>query len=275
VSTRVLRSVRFPGPPSRAVARRGWLYLPGSRSMPNWAERWVRAAWLARNLTRGAWRVQAFVVLAALDVIPPRLRKRLGWIRLSLPSGRVRRFWLEDLTQAKVLGEVMVDREYDIPIEGEVRTVVDLGANAGQTSVYLRDRFPDASILAVEADPATARLAARNTREDPNTVVRSAAVSDHNGTVTLTRLPGQSWGSNLFSAWSSPEASSLQVSSVNLGTVLREHGLDEVDLLKVDVEGAELMALTSDTALEHVRSVVGEFHPSILAMDAPEALRIL
>lgn len=238
-------------------------------------ERLLQAAKLARQLTRGAWRAHAFLVLASLDRIPPRLRRRLAWIRISLPSGRVRPFWLDDFTQAQALVEVLVNGDYDIPIDGEVRTVVDLGANAGQATVYLRDRFPGASIVAVEADPETARLAARNTRTDPNTVVVSAAVGDYDGTVTLTRLPGHSWGSNLFSAWSSPESRRLQVTSVTLGTLFRQHALDDVDLLKVDVEGAEMLALTSDNALEHVRFVLGELHPSILKMGTTEALSIL
>jgi FkbM family methyltransferase len=214
-------------------------------------------------------------VLAALDVIPPRLRKRLSWIRISLPSGQARPFWLDDFTQATVLGEVMVDGDYDIPVSGEVRTIVDLGANAGQSSVYLRDRFPDAFILAVEADPDTARLTARNTRIDLNTAVLPAAVTDHDGAVTLTRLPGNSWGSNLFSAWASPESRRVEVPSVTLATLLCRYDVDHVDLLKVDVEGAEMMALTSDQALQRVRCVVGELHPSILEMGTGEALEAL
>lgn len=239
------------------------------------AERCWQSARLAQKLTHGVWRVHAFAVLAMLDLIPRGSRRRLAWIRISLPSGRRRPFWLEDFTQAKALAEVLANGDYDVPIEGEVRTVVDLGANAGQASVYLRDRFPSATILAVEADPDTARLAARNAGADPNTVVVSAAMCDHDGTVTLTRLPGHSWGSNLFSSWSSPHSPRIEVDGLTLGTLLHRHGIDQVDLLKIDIEGAEIMTLTSDRALERVRFVLGELHPSILKMDTSEALGIL
>jgi FkbM family methyltransferase len=230
---------------------------------------------LGRGLTHGLWKVHAVVVLAALQRWGDRLPRRMSWIQISLPSGASRRFWLQDFTQAEALVEVLAQRDYDMPVEGPVRTIIDLGANAGQAAVYLHDRFPDASILAVEADPEIARLAARNTAADPKTKVIAAAVTDHDGTATLTRLPGHSWGSNLFAAWSGPQSPRVQVRSVRLATLLREHHIDLVDLLKVDVEGAELLALTSDTALADVRMVMGELHPSILQMPVGEALGAL
>lgn len=229
---------------------------------------------LARRLSRGPWRLHTLLVVWAFPWIPVRLRRRLAWIRVTLPSGRRRRFWFEDLTQAQALGEVLIDGDYDVPLDRKVRTIVDLGANAGQASIFLRDRYPQASILAVEADPDTARLTAWNLRTDPNVTVLVAAVTDHDGTVTFTRLPGHSWGSNVLSAWSSPDSIKVSVRSATLGTLLAEHSLDAVDLLKVDVEGAEIMALTSDASLARVDCVVGEVHPSLLGISADEAMRM-
>jgi hypothetical protein len=79
----------------------------------------------------------------------------------------------------------------------------------------------------------------------------------------------------VFAAWASSDTPELEVRSLRLGTLLDEHGLERVDLLKVDVEGAELMALTSDNGLDRVRWVIGELHPSVLEMPASQALRIL
>jgi FkbM family methyltransferase len=230
---------------------------------------------LGRGLTRGLWKVHAFLVLSALQVWTDRLPRQLAWIRIGLPSGAARRFWLQDFTQAHALVEVLVEQDYGMPIEGPVRTIVDLGANAGQASVYLHDRFPDASILAVEADPDTARLAALNTAADPHTEVLAAAVTDHDGTVTVTRRPGHSWGSNIFSKWSGPDSQLLEVRGVTLATLLREHDIDHVDVLKVDIEGAEMLALTSDETLARVGMVIGELHPSILNMPVDQALGAL
>ena len=63
--------------------------------------------------------------------------------------------------------------------------------------------------------------------------------------------------------------------SARLGTLLREHRLDRVDVLKVDVEGADILALTSNETLARVGMVIGELHPSILKMSTDEALDVL
>src|ERR1700756_469956 len=155
------------------------------------------APYLARPLTGGVWRRHGFLVLALVDRLPPRLRERWAWLRLTLPSGDRRRFYLGDFSQAQALAEVLIHGDYDVSTEAEaeVRTIVDLGANAGQASTLLRDRFPDALIVAVEPDPDTARLAARNLNGGSTTRVVAAAVTDHDGTTPFTRLGKWSWGS--------------------------------------------------------------------------------
>lgn len=213
-------------------------------------------------------------MVVSTPLLGDRLQSRSRWLRITLPSGADRRFWFADLTQVVALGEVLVDGDYDIAVTPDPRTILDLGANAGQASLFLRDRFPGARIVAVEADPLTAALAARNLG-DGVTVV-SAAVADHDGTAVITRVPGESWATTLFSWGAEPDdAQHAQVPTVTLDTLLRQQGLERVDLLKVDVEGAELLALTSDDALERVAWVVGELHPRLLQMSADEALERL
>jgi FkbM family methyltransferase len=233
---------------------------------------------LARGLSRGWWAVHAFLVLALISRESRILRARLAWLKIKLPSGASRRFYVSDFTQAAALGEVFLEHDYrDLPVGERVSTILDLGSNAGQAAVYLRDRFPAARILAVEADPVVARLTALNLRGDPNAVVVSAAVADHDGVVWLTRWPGASWGSNVLAAWESSGTYRIEVRSVMLASLMREHSLDSVDLLKIDIEGAEMMALASDDALTRVGYVIGELHPKLLDMtpaESVEALRV-
>jgi hypothetical protein len=79
------------------------------------------AARLGRRLTRGLlWKVHAFLVLFALQVWGDRLPRQLAWIRIGLPSGAARRFWLQDFTQAHALVEVLTEQDYGMPIGGPV-----------------------------------------------------------------------------------------------------------------------------------------------------------
>ena len=231
------------------------------------------ATLLASRISAGRFRAHTSAVLVRLWFASRRFAPHETWIRITLPSGASRRFHLSDYTQAKALGEVLLEEEYlGLPDAASVATILDLGANAGQASVYLRDRFPEARIVAVEADPSVARLTVRNLAGDARTTVVPAAVCDHDGPVSLTLEPGRSWGSNVVEAWTSPQTRRVQVRGVTLATLLAQQGLDAVDILKIDVEGAELLALTSDDALSRVRFVIGELHPELLGMSAAEAV---
>jgi FkbM family methyltransferase len=231
---------------------------------------------LARGLSRGRFRVHTFGVLVALRRASRAFAPRESWIELTLPSGASRRFHLNDFTQAAALGEIMLDGEYlGLPDPSTVATILDLGANAGQASVYLRDRFPDARIIAVEPDPKVARITSRNLSGDPLSTVVAGAVCDHDGPVSLALEPARSWGANVVDAWESLNTLHVEVRGFTLGELMREYRLESVDIVKIDIEGAEMMALTTDDALSRVGFVIGELHPELLGLDGQEAVETM
>ena len=81
---------------------------------------------------------------------------------------------------------------------------------------------------------------------------------------------------------------SYEVSTRSLRSLMGEAGLDEIDLLKVDVEGAEWDVLTSiaglrinaivaeihldllTVSLEHIEAALGDYHLTIRSTDHPE-----
>jgi FkbM family methyltransferase len=245
------------------------------------------------RLADGLWQVHSVLVLVWLTF---RHSPRPLALHITTPSGSKRRFYLTEMSQAKALREVFVAGAYSTPIEGSVRTIIDLGANAGQSAIYFRDRFPEARIISVEADPDVASLVERNMAGDPNHTVVTAAVTDHGGTVALTRAAGHSWGSNVLGAQPSSkiavltarlklpkprrarrsrEMPSLQVRSMTLPTLMGEHQLERVDLVKVDIEGAEMLVLEDAEVLARITWVLGELHPTIVDRSAEDMMASL
>lgn len=90
------------------------------------------------GLAGGLWRLHSLLVL--LWLTPGQRSPWPVWMGITLPDGAKRRFYVTDISQAKALLEVFVDRDYDVPLDGEFSSIVDLGANAGQSAVYLRNR---------------------------------------------------------------------------------------------------------------------------------------
>jgi tRNA1(Val) A37 N6-methylase TrmN6 len=51
-----------------------------------------------------------------------------------------------------VFEDVILEKAYDYPIFFSPRTIVDVGANCGMTSVFYANQYPDATVTAVEPE---------------------------------------------------------------------------------------------------------------------------
>jgi len=124
---------------------------------------------------------------------------------------------------------------------GRTPVIVDCGANIGISAIWFADRFPDATILAVEPEPANHALLQRNTAAHPNIVAIRAAVSDHRGRVSLTNDGGEAWG------WATREAEDGDVETVTVGDLLARVPDGAPLIVKIDIEGGEVDLFRSAT----------------------------
>jgi FkbM family methyltransferase len=133
------------------------------------------------------------------------------------------------------------------PIEARgVRTIVDLGANAGITVAANALRHPQATIVAVELDPENAELARRNTaRWADRCQILQGAVWTEDGEIEYARERGNEFG---FSVTRGAGARTV-APAFSMDTILGHlPGDARVDFLKMDVEGVEAMLLSPERA---------------------------
>jgi FkbM family methyltransferase len=228
----------------------------------------VSLAPLAAGPSGGAWLVAATTLLPVARRVAPELR-----LPVRVAAGTRRRwFWFRDDSELLALQEIFREDEYALAGAGQAATIVDLGANCGQAALWLRIRFPDARILSVEPDPRTFAMLRRNVGRDPLITLRQVAITGADGWCRLEREPGASWGTRVSESADAHVDHVDHVPAVSLETLLDQHGIERVDLLKVDIEGMEHEALAASPALRRVRRVVGEIHASLLALPVEQAL---
>ncbi|HEX9935463.1 MAG TPA: FkbM family methyltransferase [Longimicrobium sp.] len=156
--------------------------------------------------------------------------------------------------------------------------VVDCGANVGMAALFFRLRFPRARIVAVEPHPRAFRLLEENTRGDAAIERIEAAVSEDGAPTRLFAPPGDeaSLMSSLLPELAGGEG--VEVAGVRLSALLARLG-GRVDLLKLDIEGAEYGALRDchrAGALAGVREVAVEYHRTPAEPGGPgELVRML
>lgn len=158
-----------------------------------------------------------------------------------------------------VLHETFTSAAYTIPAKwlGRVATVVDLGANVGLTTLFFAQSFPDATYVCVEPSPANAAVLRRNVAWlGARAEVIEAAVSGHSGQVAFDdNRP--SYDGHI----ASPGQTGRMVRCCTLDEIVASCGLDRIDLLKIDIEGAEREVLRRNPAcLSNVGIIIIELH---------------
>jgi len=136
---------------------------------------------------------------------------------------------------------------------------VDVGANVGFYSLLLHRNF--GKVIAVEPHPTNMRVLMKNIRcmHAENITCVQMAVSERDGD-TVRFYPGSHDGAHsLLRGSSITEQQYLQVKTVTLSGLLRD--IRKVDLIKVDVEGAEWKVLEgSMSVIDRIESWVIELH---------------
>lgn len=122
---------------------------------------------------------------------------------------------------------------------------LDIGANVGGYSMAMAALAgPGARILAVEPQPRIFERLVFNIRQNPFGTVKAVdcAVADRNGEVTLFIDP-RNQGESSVKIVGSTGQTQLKVPSRTLLDLVTQEGVDHVDAIKIDVEGAEDLIL--------------------------------
>ena len=209
----------------------------------------LRVRSIATTTWGQTWICLAAILLGLKRFVPGTDRVRLP---VGVPSGH--RLWIADVSELRVLGEVFMDRIYDVPALPRVGSLIlDLGANCGASAAFFVSRFPSARVIAYEVDPKVAARARRGLKGSP-VEIHAAAVSDSPDPVRIVRPRGRSWETSAYAR----DGTSFLAPGVSLDTIIGEQ---HIDIMKMDIEGSEHAVLRSCSRLEQVDLIVGEFHP--------------
>jgi FkbM family methyltransferase len=172
--------------------------------------------------------------------------------------GRPHDLWLRTVGgDIFVLHEVFGSGCYDLPSGLHApRTIIDLGANIGLTTLYFASKAPGARFICVEPVPSNVELLRRNVRVLPQAVIVEAAVAKTSGTVLFDDTR-PTWGGSIACN------GRLYVQSISIDDLIMRYAPEGViDLLKIDIEGAEADVLSSPMRwLDRVSCIVAELHP--------------
>lgn len=160
--------------------------------------------------------------------------------------------------------QVFINEDYDFLVETPPKVIVDAGANIGLASVYFANKYPGAMILAIEPGKDNFELLKRNVELYRNIIPIHSALWSKNETLQLVDPGLGHWGfmTEEINISGKPLGTfSHTVKAMTLGKIIAEYQLDKIDILKIDIEGAEKEVFEDTSSwIAKVEALIIELH---------------
>ena len=168
------------------------------------------------------------------------------------------------------LTEIVYNNEYNLDKFKNIKgTIIDIGGNSGVATIILAKQNPDSKIYSYEPDHNLYLNIIKNVQINNlnNVYVFNIAVSDKNGVCQLSKFPSMTgantiYANNKFIDYTRNTVINNTIKTISLDTLINEHKIKSIDLLKIDCEGAEYNIIYGSNLFKKniVKNMVGEFH---------------
>jgi FkbM family methyltransferase len=167
-------------------------------------------------------------------------------------------------SDSMVIDQVLVREEYktvtdffkvNFPTQTKLN-IIDAGANVGYSSLYFLNEFPQATVASVEPDSRNVQMLNRNLASFIDAgqlkVFQNGLMSEDGRNIVTTKdfRDGRDWSVTVAET---QEESELK--SITVNRICDQLGWGHVDILKIDIEGAERFVFDKSANLDYLQKV--------------------
>lgn len=171
--------------------------------------------------------------------------------------------------------EVFVNKEYTIK-KINPKTIIDIGANLGDSSIFFGQTYPKAKVYAYEPSSSVYKLLEYNLKQNNlnNVFIFKLGVGSKQGKVSFYENE-QSGLSSMYGTTSKTRKSVITVTT--LSNIFRVNKIKRCDLLKVDCEGAEydIILNLDKSVLNNIKNMIIEYHEGATKYDRNDLVKFL
>jgi FkbM family methyltransferase len=181
-------------------------------------------------------------------------RPEIGLALPGYPAGFTIRRFSSDIY---VFNSVFNEGELEKFLPEDPRFIIDGGANVGYTTAFYARRYPDATVIAVEPSRSNLAQLRRNCSGYRNVVALEGALWPTSGSVRIANPEADSWSYRVEDSDASDG-----VRAYSLDELLDTYDMSNIDILKLDIEGAEraLFGSNYERWLPRVKAIAVEIH---------------
>ena len=168
-------------------------------------------------------------------------------------------------TDKHIFRQIFISNDCRLPagINIKPKLIIDGGANVGYSSLWFMNKYPDAKIMAIEPEESNYRVLVKNSKRWKNVVPIKAGMWHKNAFLKIVDDGTGEWGFRTEEVGSSRNAS---LKGITVDEILKQSGCDRIDILKIDIEGAEKELFSKDYSwIDKVDVLIIELHDRLKA----------
>ncbi|MEW4922841.1 FkbM family methyltransferase [Algibacter sp. 2305UL17-15] len=135
--------------------------------------------------------------------------------------------------------QIFTKLEYKIPLKFDPKVIIDLGANIGLGAIYLANKHPNAKIISIEPERSNFEVLKKNTGNYKNIIPLQKAISNLDGQFIEIEDTGAGNWAFMTKVIEKNQSTTSSVETISVKKLMELHDLKHIDILKIDIEGAE------------------------------------
>jgi len=192
------------------------------------------------------------------SLLREKLYKKGQIFSVRVPGIRSNVFLRANTSDLQTLCQIFCHAELDTPISRSVSYIIDAGANIGLASIFLANKFPEARIDALEVAQDNIDMLRLNVRSFKNVVVHPVGLWSRKACLQIVDPTVEPWA---IRVQESTEEGSAAIPAVGVLDLVATSGYEQIDILKIDIEGAEIEVLDASAAwIDRVKTMYIELH---------------
>ena len=184
--------------------------------------------------------------------------------RILLPKYRFPIILRNNSTDTNVFYQVFLEKSYQIKTNFKPKVIIDCGANIGLASVFFKNRYPEATIIAIEPEESNFKMLKANTNTNMyhNIHCLKKGVWNKSANLIVNDNGYGNWG---FTVDEVEYENSNTIAAISINEIMSKFNLQHIDILKIDIEGSEkeLFLENFENWLSKTKILIIELHDGL------------
>ena len=163
--------------------------------------------------------------------------------------------FVEKSSAEHIFSEIFIGECYKIQENDKKLTIIDVGGNIGFFSYYVLLKCPNSFIYSIEANPGNFKILQSNVIGnglESNILPLNKIVSSSSKKKVFYLSENPGW-SSLYNKRGAVGGKEIELDSIKLSSFFLSKKLNIIDILKIDVEGAEYDIILNDNFLDRYK----------------------